>query len=219
MDSRNSPATPRPTLATVHGRRTLLSLTRQGLVSLDPNTGKINFSRWFRSRANDSVNAANPIVIGNQVFCSAAYYGVGSFLLDIAEDGKQFTEVWSTNERRKKNRRLDPAVEIHWTTPILHDGHLYAFSGRNEPDAQFRCVELKTGRVKWSRDERWRAYSSKQPNVYGRGSTIMADGKLFVLGEGGLTWPFRGQRRETRGARPTPGSGVSLSLLGCPHPF
>ena len=179
-----------PTLATVHGRRTLLSLTRQGLVSLDPNTGKINFSRWFRSRVNDSVNAANPIVIRNQVFCSTAYYGVGSFLLDIAEDGKQFTEVWSTNERRKKNRRLDPAVEIHWTTPILHDGHLYAFSGRNEPDALFRCVELKTGRVKWSRDERWQAYSSKQPNVYGRGSTIMADGKLFVLGEGGLLGLF-----------------------------
>jgi hypothetical protein len=36
----------------------------------------------------------------------------------------------------------------------LHDGFLYAFSGRNEPDAQFNCVELKTGRLKWSRDER-----------------------------------------------------------------
>ena len=179
-----------PTLANVHGRRTLLSLTRQGLVSLDPKTGKVNFSRWFRSRVNDSVNAANPVVIGHQVFCSAAYYGVGSFLLDIAEDGKQFTEVWSTSERHKKNRRRDPALEIHWTTPILHDGHLYAFSGRNEPDALFRCVELKTGQVKWSRDERWRAYSSKQPNVYGRGSAIMADGKLFVLGEGGLLGLF-----------------------------
>ena len=179
-----------PTLATIHGRRTLLSLTRQGLVSLDPKTGAVNFSRWFRSRVNDSVNAANPVVIGNQVFCSTAYYSVGSFLLDIGRDGKTFTEVWSTSERRKKNRRIEPVLGIHWTTPILHDGHLYAFSGRNEPDALFRCVELKNGRVKWSRDERWRAYSSKQPNVYGRGSAIMADGKLFVLGEGGLLGLF-----------------------------
>jgi len=179
-----------PTLATVHGRRTLFCLTRQGLVSMDPKTGNVNFSRWFRARVNESVNAANPIVLGNRVFCSAAYYGVGSFLLDIAEDGKSFTEVWSTNKRRKANRRLDPVLGIHWTTPILHDGHLYAFSGRDEPDAQFRCVELASGTVKWSRDERWQKRSSKQPNVYGRGSAIMADGKLFVLGEGGLLGLF-----------------------------
>ena len=179
-----------PTLATIHGRRTLLSLTRQGLVSLDPKTGAVNFSRWFRSRVNDSVNAANPVVIGNQVFCSTAYYNVGSFLLDIGRDGKTFTEVWSTSERRKKNRRIEPVLGIHWTTPILHDGHLYAFSGRDEPDAHFRCVELESGRVKWSRDERWQKRGGKQPNVYGRGSAVMADGRLFVLGEGGLLGLF-----------------------------
>ena len=180
-----------PTLAKVHGRRTLFCLTRQGLVSMDPKTGNVNFSRWFRARVNESVNAANPIVLGNRVFCSAAYYGVGSFLLDIAEDGKSFTEVRSTNKHRKANRRLDPVLGIHWTTPILHDGHLYAFSGRDEPDAQFRCVELASGTVKWSRNERWQKRSSKQPNVYGRGSAIMADGKLFVLGEGGLLGLFK----------------------------
>ena len=67
----------------------------------------------------------------------------------------------------------------------MHDGYLYAFSGRNEPDATFRCVEFKTGKLMWSRDERWRAHSSAQPPVYGRGSAILADGKLIVLGEGG----------------------------------
>ncbi|MEE2942421.1 MAG: PQQ-binding-like beta-propeller repeat protein [Verrucomicrobiota bacterium] len=179
-----------PTLATIHGRRTLFCLTRQGLVSMDPRTGEVNFSRWFRARVNESVNAANPIVAGDRVFCSAAYFGVGSFLLDIGKDGKSFNEVWSTNKRRKVDRRLKPALEIHWTTPILFDGHLYAFSGRNEPDSLFRCVELSTGKVKWSRDERWRAYSTKQPNVYGRGSAVLADGKLFVLGEGGLLGLF-----------------------------
>jgi hypothetical protein len=68
---------------------------------------------------------------------------------------------------------------------VLHDGYLYAFSGRNEPDATFRCVEFKTGRLCWVRDERWRSHSSPQPPVYGRGSAILADGKLIVLGEGG----------------------------------
>ncbi|MEE2947817.1 MAG: PQQ-binding-like beta-propeller repeat protein [Verrucomicrobiota bacterium] len=179
-----------PTLATVHGKRMLFCLTRQGLVGMNPKDGSVSFSRWFRSRMNESVNAANPVVSGNRVFCSAAYYGVGSFLLEVDKDGKSFTEIWSTNERRKSNRRLDPTLEIHWTTPILHKEHLYAFSGRNEPDSLFRCVELSTGKVKWSREERWRSYSTKQPNVYGRGSALLAEGKLFVLGEGGLLGLF-----------------------------
>ena len=179
-----------PTLATVNGKRMLFSLTRQGLVGMNPKDGSVLFSRWFRSRVNESVNAANPVVSGNRVFCSGAYYGVGSFLLEVGGDGKSFTEVWSTNQRRKTNRRAEPVLEIHWTTPIQHYGHLYAFSGRNEPDSLFRCVELATGEVKWSREERWRAYTTKQPNVYGRGSAVLAEGKLFVLGEGGLLGLF-----------------------------
>lgn len=181
-----------PVAATVHGRRTVFALTRQGLVSLDPKTGEVNFSRWFRSAANDSVNAANPIVADDLVFISGAYYRIGSVVLRVKPDGKSFEQVWR-HPREEQGRppppelRVIPALEIHWTTPIYHEGNLYAFSGRNEPDARFRCVELKTGKVLWDRDESWgKGGGSKQPNVFGRGSAIMAEGKLIVLGEGGL---------------------------------
>jgi outer membrane protein assembly factor BamB len=76
-------------------------------------------------------------------------------------------------------------LELHWNTPVLHEGVLYAFSGRNEGDATFRCVEFRTGKLLWSRDERWRSHSSPQPPVYGRGSAILAEHRLLVLGEGG----------------------------------
>ncbi len=82
-------------------------------------------------------------------------------------------------------------LELHFNTPVLHHGFLYAFSGRNEPDATFRCVELRTGSLKWSRNEGWPVRSSRQPPVYGRGSVILADGKLIVLGEGGRLGLFR----------------------------
>ena len=82
-------------------------------------------------------------------------------------------------------------LEVHWSTPICHDGFLYAFSGRNEADARFRCVELKIGKLMWDRDERWRSHSTPTPPVYGRGSCIQADGKLIVLGEGGLLGLFK----------------------------
>ena len=185
-----------PVAATIQGRRQIFCLMRQGLVSLDPKTGAVNFSRWFCAQVNESVNAANPVVVGDQVLISGAYYRVGSVLLRVKPDGKRFEEVWrSPRELRENDPKtgglVEPVLEIHWSTPIYHDGYLYALSGRNEPDARFRCVEFKTGKLMWDRDESWRAHSTPQPKVYGRGSLIMADGKLIVLGEGGLLGLFK----------------------------
>ncbi len=169
-----------PCAATIHGQRHVLCLMRQGLVSLEPKTGRVNFSFWFRSRLNDSVNAMVPVVVDDLIFISAAYYKVGSVLLRVKPDGKGVEEVW---------RGL--SLETHWTTPIYHDGHLYAFSGRNEPDARFRCVDFKTGELLWDRDESWPPHSTRTPSVFGRGSCILADGKLIALGEGGLLGLFK----------------------------
>jgi outer membrane protein assembly factor BamB len=184
-----------PVAATIHGRRHVFCVMRQGLVSLNPTNGAVNFSRWFQSTGHDSVNGMSPVVVDDLVFYSAAYFRVGSFLLRIRPDGKSFDEVWRQpreyQERDASGALVDPVLGIHWNTPVFHDGHLYAFDGRNEPDATFKCVELKTARLKWSRDERWAPHSSPQPPVYGRGSAILADGKLIALGEGGLLGLFR----------------------------
>jgi outer membrane protein assembly factor BamB len=169
-----------PMAVTIHGRRQVLCLTRQGLVSVNPTNGEVNFSFWFRSRLNDSVNAMTPVVIDDLILISAAYYKVGSVLLRVKPGGKAVEELWRNT-----------VLETHWSTPIYHEGYLYAFSGRNEPDARFRCVELKTGKLMWDRDETWVPHSTPQPKVFGRGSAIMADGKLIALGEGGLLGLFK----------------------------
>ncbi|MCC7373547.1 MAG: PQQ-binding-like beta-propeller repeat protein [Verrucomicrobiales bacterium] len=169
-----------PVPATFHGQRQVLCLMRQGLVSLNPTNGAVNFSFWFRARVNDSVNAASPVVRDDLILISAAYYRVGSVLLKVRPDGRGVDEVWRGT-----------SLEMHWSTPLLVDGHLYGFSGRNEPDAVFRCVEFGTGKVKWERDERWPPHSTRQPGVFGRGAMILADGKLIAVGEGGLLGMFR----------------------------
>ena len=169
-----------PVAATIHGRRQILCLMRQGLVALNPTNGEVHFNFWFRSRLNDSVNAMNPVVLDDTIFISGAYYKVGSVLLRVKPDGKSVEPVWSST-----------VLEIHWSTPIQDRGSLYAFSGRNEPDARFRCVDFKSGKLRWDRDESWPPHSTPTPNVYGRGSAILADGKLIVLGEGGLLGMFR----------------------------
>jgi len=168
-----------PVACTIHGRRQVLCLMRQGLVSLNPANGEVNFSFWFRSPANDSVNAMTPVVVDDLILISGAYYKVGSVLLQVKPDNKKVAEVWRST-----------VLEVHWTTPIYQEGFLYAFTGRNEPDASFRCVELKSGKLMWERDEHWQPHSTDTPSVYGRGSCIMAEGKLIVLGEGGLLGLF-----------------------------
>ena len=183
----NRRATARRSLATIHGRRHLLCCTRQGLVSLDPKTGAANFSFWFRARQDASVNAMTPVVEGDTVLISSAYFGAGSVLLRVQPDGRGVDEVWRGTQ-----------LEMHWSRPVLAGGFLYGFSGRNEPDAHFRCVEWATGALKWDRAEGWPngghsklGAGEAMPNVFGRGSAILADGKIIALGEAGLLGLFK----------------------------
>lgn len=178
-----------PIVATIQGERHLLCLMRQGLVSLDPATGKVRFKYWFRSRAHESVNAARPVVIDNQIFLSAAYE-TGAALLRVQPGGQKFDVVW----RKKKG------MSTHWSTPIYQDGCLYGFSGRHEGEAMLQCVDLKTGDLLWESN----GYEGNLADIrasdsgdlidrkgeavtfFGRGSKILADGKYIMLGERGI---------------------------------
>lgn len=179
-----------PMLATFDGKDHLLCLMRQGLVSLDPWTGSERFRYWFRSKAHESVNAARPVVIGDRILLTAAYR-TGAALLQVKDDG--FEELW----RDRSN------LECHWSTPIVVGEHAYGFSGRHENEGALRCIALKSGEVVWAADgsepvadevepDRFgRGYVRKKDAspvawpYFGRGSTIVADGKWIILGERG----------------------------------
>jgi outer membrane protein assembly factor BamB len=171
-----------PLAATIHGRRHVLCFMRPGLVSVDPQTGEPNFSFWFRSDLHDSVNAARPVVVGDQVFLSAAY-DTGAALLKVQPDGKKADVVWQDVD----------AMQTHWSTCIHHHGYLYGFSGRHEPGSTFRCIELATGKLMWATED-VNAHDEPDPKAglgatvpryYGRGSAILAEGKFIVMGERG----------------------------------
>ena len=181
-----------PVIATIHKKRHLLCLMRQGLVSLDPESGKENFRYWFRPRVNDSVNAARPVVVGDQIFLSAAYRQ-GSALLKVNEDGTSYEKVW-----RDKYNML-----AHWSTPIHVDGFVYGFSGRHENEGELRCIRLSDGKVMWEtagftgdisklgRDRETGDIVHKETGekvpfpFYGRGSLIRVGERFIVLGERG----------------------------------
>lgn len=181
-----------PLVATIHDRRHLLCLMRQGLVSLDPETGRENFHYWFMSRTHDSVNAARPVLVEDTILLSAAYR-VGAALLRVNPDGTSVEEVW----RDPRN------LLTHWSTAIAHDGHFYGFSGRHENEGELRCIKSDTGEIIWQTDGWGRALERSirigpageildadtgqvipYPR-YGRGSAILAEGKFIVLAEQG----------------------------------
>ena len=173
-----------PHLATIRGRRHLLCLMRPGLVSLDPQTGGINFVVWFRSRLHDSVNAAQPVVVDDRILLTAAY-DAGATMLEVAADGRSADVVWHDGE----------AMQCHWSTPIARDGFLYAFSGRHESDADLRCVRASDGKVMWRSPG-----EGEKPagTAFGRGSAILADGRLIALGERGALSLLDANSQEVR---------------------
>jgi outer membrane protein assembly factor BamB len=149
-----------PVVATMHGDRQAVFLTREGIVALNPSSGKVLFQKRWRSRNNASVNAATPVVAGNEVFFSASYE-TGGIVLAARSQG--YEEIWSNDE----------SLSCHYGTPIHKEGYLYGFHGRQERKASLRCIDWKTGKVQWTKER------------FGCGSMILADGKLIILSEDG----------------------------------
>jgi hypothetical protein len=150
-------------LATIGGRRWCFVFARGGLIGMEPATGKVDFHYPWRAKILESVNASNPIVVGEQVFISETY-GPGSSLLRVKPGG--YDVIW-TDAPKRRNK----SMQCHWNTPIYHDGYLYGCSGRHPNEAELRCVELATGKVMWS-----------QPGLT-RSSLLMVDGHFLCLSE------------------------------------
>jgi outer membrane protein assembly factor BamB len=149
-----------PVAATPGGKRTLVFFTRTGLVLLDAATGEVRHRKRWRATYDASVNAATPVVVGNEIFLSACYE-TGGTVLRVGKD--ELKTLWENDE----------SLSTHFSTAVHHNGFLYGFHGRQEEGTQFRCVDWKTGKVRWSKDG------------FGCGSILVADGLLLVLSEGG----------------------------------
>ena len=150
-----------PVAATVDGERRVFFFTREGLVMLEPVEGKIRFFRRWRSRSSASVNAATPVLIGGDYIFISASYDTGDLLLKIKKH--ELEEVWHGKE----------ALSSHYSTPVAVGAQLFGFTGRQEGGAQMRCIDWKTGKVRWT-----------EPG-FGCGVIVAAGKKLFVLSEGG----------------------------------
>jgi outer membrane protein assembly factor BamB len=156
----DEPSYSAPVVADINTQHTAVFFTRTGLVAVDPASGKVLYQHRWRARQAASVNAATPVVAGDQIFLSASY-GTGAVLLKVVNN--QVTPIWSGDE----------SLSNHYSTSVLKDGYLYGFDGRQEFGQSLRCVELATGKVMWNVDG------------FGAGSLLIAGDTLVITRESG----------------------------------
>jgi outer membrane protein assembly factor BamB len=146
-----------PMLVTLAGVRQIVVFTASRLVGLEPGSGNLLWEYPWKTQFE--INAAQPVVIGNnRVFVSSGY-GTGAAVLELSptESGVTVREVWRNN--RMKNQ---------FSSSVLHDGYIYGLDG-----PILACVDAATGDLIW------------KGGRYGYGQIMLASGHLIVLTEDG----------------------------------
>jgi len=101
------------------------------------------------------LNIATPIFADGKVFISSNY-GTGGAVFRLTDEGEPQT-LWKSL-----------AMQNHMSTSVLYQGSLYGFS-----ENRLRCVDFETGKVQWDK------------SGLGKGSLVVADGHLIILGDHG----------------------------------
>ncbi|MFP4104553.1 MAG: PQQ-binding-like beta-propeller repeat protein [Phycisphaerae bacterium] len=118
-----------PYLFTQDGKEYLATFPGDGVLILDPKTGK-EFG-LYPLKIKYGVSAVMPIYHDGYVFVAGGYRN-GSALVKVTPAPK---EVW-----RKRNH-----MSNHMNTSILIDGYLYGVDGN-----RLQCIDFKTGEEQWA---------------------------------------------------------------------
>lgn len=147
-----------------------------GLLTIDPQEGRVLDRFPWRARAYESVIAGTPVVLDEtRVFISECYEK-GGVMLEFGTDLKSQPR-WTAR-----------GFGLHWMMPLVIDRHLYGFAGRNPPDTEFKCVDAETGTFAWSDDTRFQV--DGRINSFFRATLLQAGRRVFCLGEDGLFAEF-----------------------------
>lgn len=161
-----------PVVTNIHGVRQVIFFMKSGLVSVSPTDGKALWKFPFRFKIS---TAMTPVVDGDIVFCSAGYDmgGAAARIIKTA-GGFEAQGIWDI-----PGSKGEASVANHWSTPVLKDGHLYGmFQFKEYSAGPVKCVEIATGKVKWS-----------QPG-FGPGNVIRVGNHILALSDSGQLVSF-----------------------------
>jgi outer membrane protein assembly factor BamB len=146
-----------PMAVDLAGRPQILVVTATRAVGLDPSDGALLWEHPWST--NMGINAAQPVVVGEDRFMLSSGYGHGATMVAIERDGDRFAAraVWENTKLKNK-----------LSSSVYHDGHLYGLD-----EGILACLDAETG------EQRWKG------GRYGHGQLLLAQGRLIVLTERG----------------------------------
>lgn len=155
-----------PIAATLGSQPQIVFLTASGLCGVKPRTGEELWRYPFRDLLQES--ATTPLHAENLLVGSSVTLGSVALAFDGTDGKPAPTPAW-----RKGN------LNCYFSTPVLvGTDTLYMLNGKLSinPTITLRCVDLKTGEVKW-----------EKPNVgkYHAALIRTGDNKLLMLDDGG----------------------------------
>ena len=140
-----------PAIFKFGNKEVLVTMTAKSVVGIEPATGKVLWNHVHETEYD--IHAVTPAVQGNILYYTGGY-GSGGGALEVAADGSSVKPLWS-----------DKNLDCQHHGVILLDGYIY---GTGHKNSKLMCLELKTGKLKWSTDE------------VTQGDILFADGMLYV---------------------------------------
>jgi outer membrane protein assembly factor BamB len=144
-----------PVLAEINGVKQIVQFARESVFGVALDDGKLLWR--YTAAANGTANCCSPIVEDNLVFASSGY-GTGGGLAKILPAG-------STQEAQEVY--FEKKMACHHGGIVKVGDYMYS----NAAGALI-CMEFSTGKIMW------------QSRASGKGSLCVADGMLYLLGEG-----------------------------------
>lgn len=153
----DNPGYSSPVTVATGGVEQALFFTGTKLTAVSAKNGKVLWE--YPWRTSYYVNVATPIILpGDRVFISSNY-DYGAAVLQMTANGSQVSvkPLWENKSMRN-----------HMATSIFYNGYVYGFD-----NGTLACVDVESGETQWKK------------RGFGKGTLVLADGHLVVLGERG----------------------------------
>jgi len=152
-----------PKLIHHNGNSLILTQTAENLIAINPENGEIvwhyNLTRYHLHEQGVGANTNVPLFFNGEIFVTSGYNHPGTKLA-LSDDGKSVQEIWKND-----------TIDTHHGGVVLVDGNLYGSNWQNNSKGRWASVNWESGRTNW--EEEW----------YNKGSTIYADGMLYIYEE------------------------------------
>jgi outer membrane protein assembly factor BamB len=124
----------------VPGHDQIIFLTAQGLISVKPENGSLNWHFPFADLLGEA--SATPTLAGDALVASTITLGAVALRVDGTRSGTEPAKLWAK-----------PEFTSYFSTPVPAGGYLYMVTGTKPPalqvEATLRCTDPRTGRELW----------------------------------------------------------------------